>query len=132
LYSDNAFLSIEPSSQLDSPNYLRVHIQRFRLAAILVVGESEKPENLEEIGQTFDQIHESLFLTKIDDKNGNLPKISAGTRFLYAIQTSGTTGQPKPVVVPREAIGPNCVDFAWVFLALFFILQNNYFVCLNF
>lgn len=34
-----------------------------------------------------------------------------GPRFAYSICTSGTTGQPKCVLVPPEAIMPNVQDF---------------------
>jgi acyl-coenzyme A synthetase/AMP-(fatty) acid ligase len=34
-----------------------------------------------------------------------------GSQFTYSICTSGTTGQPKSVLVPPEAIMPNVQDF---------------------
>lgn len=42
--------------------------------------------------------------------NNNL-FISKSLKILYAIQTSGSTGEPKIVHVPERAIMPNIIDF---------------------
>lgn len=48
----------------------------------------------------------------------NLKNYENTPRILYAIQTSGSTGESKTVHVPESAIIPNIIDFMYVFLKI--------------
>ena len=41
-----------------------------------------------------------------------------GDQFVYAITTSGTSGEPKNVLVPATAIMPNVQDFMYAYFLL--------------
>uniref|UniRef100_A0A915P090 AMP-dependent synthetase/ligase domain-containing protein n=2 Tax=Meloidogyne TaxID=189290 RepID=A0A915P090_9BILA len=123
--SKNSFIILEPSS----PEFTLSQIKRFKIAKIIY----HSTNLLEEISiKSFPnsiQIEENLFFydTGQEEENNNFEH----EQIAYAIQTSGSTGEPKIVHVPYSCIMPNIDDF----IQRFSLTQNSsilFSTCLGF
>uniref|UniRef100_A0A915D267 CMP/dCMP-type deaminase domain-containing protein n=1 Tax=Ditylenchus dipsaci TaxID=166011 RepID=A0A915D267_9BILA len=111
--SGNAFLSLSssfndtPETGDDTFNMCK----RFKVACVIseqiVPGENSHTFKCSEKINLFVTVFNKLPI-RLFSENSEL----VDHRILYAIQTSGSTGQPKIVHVPSSAIMPNIVDFA--------------------
>lgn len=114
LRSGNAFISLDPLSENEAtlPHYMVDKCFDFGVTAILATATSEIEEGDQILRRVhFPSIRVDLLILRNSSK---LPVLSYDDRLVYAIQTSGSTGQPKMVHVPRRAIYPNVLDFALV------------------
>uniref|UniRef100_A0A915N1U6 CMP/dCMP-type deaminase domain-containing protein n=1 Tax=Meloidogyne javanica TaxID=6303 RepID=A0A915N1U6_MELJA len=104
--SKNSFIILEPSS----PEFTLSQIKRFKIAKIIY----HSTNLLEEISiKSFPnsiQIEENLFFYDTGQEE-DFGDEFGDEQIAYAIQTSGSTGEPKIVHVPYSCILPNIDDF---------------------
>ena len=102
LNSGNAFISLPTESE----EYTWRICERFLVSFVI----SRRRFSSWECDWNYSQVL-NLFFTLL--RNDSLSFLEAThEKIAYAIQTSGTTGEPKIVHVPYSCIIPNIVDFA--------------------
>lgn len=125
LRTGNAFITLDAplakdkiSGDLSDYNFLKC--KRFNVKTIISskilnnLLESYKSYSIKDLSED-----KSLFFVNYaeNESSDNLC-FPSSEKILYAIQTSGSTGEPKTVHVPARAIMPNIVDFVFDFFIL--------------